>query len=239
MSRMNKRPPGSPASAGGRFPEGDSFGSFFSDPQNIGYDQGTVQTYPAQAVIFHQDTRSQGVYLIEDGLVKLVRIVPSGQHVIIGLRRRNWLIGAPSVLLDKPYSFTAMTLVPSSLRCIPDKVFLDLARTNGRFSWHVHHLLAQEIFRQMKNVEAMNCMSAQDRLERFLCDMIAEQKPNGAVPDSFSLPLTNKELAQLLAITQEHVCRVLKAMEQKGLIRRAKGMLTLTDPAGLLRKAQL
>jgi CRP/FNR family transcriptional regulator len=212
----------------------DDFKSLFSDPENGCFDQGVVQTYPAKAVIFHQDTQPHAVYLIEYGLVKLVRVVSSGQPIIIGLRSRHWLIGAPSVLLDQRYSFTAITLTPSFLRCIPAKDFLDLAKTNERFSWYLHRLLAQQIFKQMKNVEAMNCLSAKDRMKRFLRDMIDDQNPVESKPNSFSLPLTNKELAQLLAITPEHLCRVLRAMKQQGLIRCAKGVLTVTDPSSFL-----
>jgi CRP-like cAMP-binding protein len=57
------------------------------------------------------------------------------------------------------------------------------------------------------------------------------------MPDSFSVPLTNQELAELLVITPEHLCRVLKEMEQKGLVRRDNGSLIVADPAGLMQTA--
>jgi CRP-like cAMP-binding protein len=56
-------------------------------------------------------------------------------------------------------------------------------------------------------------------------------------PGNFTLPITNQELAQLLMITPEHLCRVLKGIEQKGLIKHDKGVLVVTDPAGLLQAA--
>lgn len=236
---MNKKSPRFSKPALKHVPISDSFESFFNKPENSEHDRGIVQKYPAQAVIFHQGTPSHAVYLIEHGLVKLVRAMSKGQHIIVGLRRRHWLIGAPAVILNKPYSFMAITLVPSSLRYIQAQDFLDLAKTNAQFSWNVHQLLAQQIFEQMKNAEAMTCMSSQDRMKYFLCDMMDEQKLMGSGPADFSLPLTNKELAQLLAITPEHLCRVLKAMEQKGLISRARGVITVTAPSGLLKQAQL
>ena len=79
-------------------------------------------------------------------------------------------------------------------------------------------------------------MSAEERLERFLCDMIDELNPVGAEPASVSLPLNNKELAQLLAITPEHLCRILKEMEHAGIIKRDDGTLTVIDPESLLKK---
>ncbi len=221
-------------SAARRDPLSDAFESSFRNPEHGCFGQGTVQNYPAQTVIFHQDTQPHAVYLIEHGLVKLVRIVASGQSLIIGVRCRYWLIGAPSVLLDQLYSFTAITLVPSSLRCIPAKDFLDLAKTNAQFSWYLHRLLAQQVFKQMKNVEAMECLSAKDRMKSFLHDMIDDQSVVGPKLPSFSVPLSNKELAELLAITPEHLCRVLKQMKQEGIITCAKGLITVTDPASLL-----
>ncbi|HUI44433.1 MAG TPA: Crp/Fnr family transcriptional regulator [Nitrospirota bacterium] len=231
---MNKRSSGFTKSAGRSGPPSGALVSSFANPEDGGFDQGVVQTYPAQAVIFHQDTQAHAVYLIEHGLVKLVRVIPNGHAIIVGLRRRHWLIGAPSVLLDQLYSFTAITLVSSSLRCIPAKDFLDLAKTNEQFSWYLHRLLARQIFKQMKNVEAMKCLSAKDRIKHILRDMIDDQ--NLAVPElsDFSLPLTNKELSQLLAITPEHLCRLLKQMRQEGLISRVKGVLTVTDADNLL-----
>jgi len=231
---MDKKSINFSQSAGNGDPPNEAFESLSLNHVNGGFDQGRVETYPAQSVIFHQDAHSHAVYLIEQGLVKLVRVVENGQSIIIGLRRRHWLIGAPAVLLDQQYSITAITLVPSTLRCIPARDFLDLVKTDEGFSWHLHRLLAREITKQMKNVEAINCLPAKDRMKRFLRDMIEEQNPGGTEPTRISLPLTNKELAQLLAITPEHLCRVLKEMTQEGHIRHAKGVLTVIDPASLL-----
>jgi len=234
---MNKKSIGVSPLAGIDDALSDGFESLFSNSENNGFGKGTIETYPSQAVIFHQDTQPHAVYLIEHGLVKLARVVANGQVIIIGLRRRNWMIGAPSVLLDKLYSFTAITLTSSSLRCIPAKDFLYLAKTNEQFSWYLHRLLAQQIFTQMKSVEGRNCMSAKDRIKRMLRDMIDDQSLERREPSGYSLPLTNTELSQLLAITPEHLCRVLKEMKQRGQITYAKGVLTVTDPANLLQNA--
>ena len=221
-----------PQSAGRGHLLSDDLGPLFSNAQN-GFEQGIVQTYPAQAVIFHKDTQPHAVYLIEHGMVKLVRVAESGQSIIVGVRRQHWMIGAPSVLLDKLYSFTAITMAQSALRCIPAKDFVYLAKTNEQFSWDLHRLLAQQIVTQMKNMEAISCLSAKDRLKRFLRDMIDEQNPAGSGPSNFSLSLTSRDLSQILAITPEYLCHVLKELKQQGLISHAKGVLMVNDPASL------
>lgn len=206
------------------------FTSFCNDPQNDHYFFGQAQICPAQAVIFRQDTPAEAVYMIERGLVKLVRVLSSGRHVIVGLRHRDWIIGAPAIFLDKQYSYTAITVLPTLLRSIPKRSFLELVKKNDQFSLHVHRLLSQNIFNKMKRMEETSYMSAPERLEFFLSDIICNQEAMvSKTPDNFALPLTNQELAQLLAISPEHLCRVLKGMEEKGLLRRANGTVIVTN----------
>lgn len=215
----------------------DFFKSFFNEPRNDRYYFGEAQICPAKAVIFKMDTPSNAVYHLEQGLVKLVRVTSNGNQVIIGLRHRDWLIGAPAVLLDKPYSYTAIAVVPSLLRGIPKKRFLDLVKMDAQFSWHINQQLSQQISNHMKQVAALSYLSARKRLELFLSDMIRELEPTGNYKtDSFSLPFNNQELAQILTITPEHLCRILVEMEKKGLVQRRKGDLIVVDPNSILQK---
>ena len=207
------------------------FTSFCNDPRNQHYFRGQSQLCPAQTVICRQDTPAEAAYLVEQGLVKLVRITSRGNQVIVGLRHRNWLIGAPSIFLNKHYSYTAITVLPTVLRSITKNVFLELVEKNVQFSLYVHRLLSENIYGQMKRIEETSFMSAQERLEMLLSDMIRNEEAIASkAPDKFSIPLTNQELAQLLAVSPEHLCRVLKGMEKKGLIARENGAVIVTNP---------
>jgi CRP-like cAMP-binding protein len=210
------------------------FSSFFSERKDNRSYLNDLQFYGARTEIIKQDMPANAVYLIEHGLVKLVRETQNGSRMIIGLRHRDWLIGAPTVLLDRSYNFTVIAVVPTVLRCILKKDFLDHIKRNEQFSWHIHQLLSQQVFDQMKRVESMGCLSAEIRLMRFLLDTVREIEPlQSGTPDNFTLPLTNQELAQLLMITPEHLCRVLKKLEQKGFIRHGNGSLIVAFPSGL------
>lgn len=214
------------------------FSSFFADSKKNPHYRNNVQLYPARAVIVRQETPANAVYLIEHGLVKLVREDSKGEKVIIGLRHRDWLVGAPTILLDKPYNFTVIAVLPTMVREIPKEDFLEHIKKDEQFSQHVQRALSQQVFDLMKWVEAMKCFSAENRLVSFLAKTVCEMEPFGSdKPDGFALPLSNQELAQLLMITPEHLCRVLKKTEKKGLVRHAKGSLVVTDPAGLFQLA--
>jgi CRP-like cAMP-binding protein len=120
-----KQDPFASSSSGNQDIQADVFfSSFFADPKKNPDSRNNVQFYPAGTVVVKQETPANSVYLIEHGLVKLVRETPKGNKVIIGLRHRDWLIGAPTILIDKPYNFTIISVVPTRLRNIPKKDFL-------------------------------------------------------------------------------------------------------------------
>jgi len=213
------------------------FLAFFKGQQDNACYRNTVKLYPAKAVILKQGAPANAVYLIEHGLVKFVtETQEEGYEIIIDLRYSGWLIGAPTIFLNKPYNFKVIAVVPTLLHYISKKDFLDYMEKNEQFSWHVCQLLSKQIVDQMKKIEAMRCLSTETRLLSLIADMIREMEASeSSMLDSFTLPLTNKELAQLLVVTPEHLCRVLKKIEQKGLVRHGKGSRIVTDPSGLIQ----
>ncbi len=215
------------------------FSSFFGDSKNHGGLKGSVRTFPAHTQIYQQGQTADVLYLIERGLVKLTRLAANGREVIAGIRRRHWLIGTTAVLLRREYTYTATTLVRTSLLCIPALYFLDLAKMNCQLSWQLNLSLSREVINLRKRLEANSCMTARDSLECFLRELIQEQEPDELqkTPE-YPVPLNNLELAEIIAVTPEHLCRLLKEMEQDRLIRRDKGMLIVSDPTALLRKME-
>jgi CRP-like cAMP-binding protein len=205
--------------------------SFLSEPYGSAYGWGPTQTYPAHVEIFKQGTPSSAVYFIEKGSVKLTWMDEEGHEVIAGLRHRHWIVGAPAVLLRKAYSFTVTTLTPCVLRCISAQDFLHLVETNGEFSQHLIRLLSQAIFNHGRSLVMMGCTSAKERLKDLLCKFIPDKNQEVELHDlKIHLPLKNKELAEILAVTPEHLSRLLKELEREKLIRREKGGLILVNP---------
>ncbi len=213
------------------------FSSFFSNTDNCS--ESHVQTFPPHTQIARQGDNAEMLYIIERGSVKLTRLAPNGRELIVGIRRRSYLVGTTAVLLGRTYSFTTTTLVRSSLRCIPAKAFLNLASTNNLLSWHLNIFLSQEIVRQRDRLAANSCMAAKDSLKCFLRELVREQQEDEPYASSeLRVPLNNQELAEIIAVTPEHLCRLLKKIEQDGIIRRNKGVLIVSDVAALVNKAE-
>jgi CRP-like cAMP-binding protein len=213
------------------------FSSFFADPENAS--EGHVQTFPPRTQIYQQGEEADALYVIERGSVKLTWLAPNGREIIAGIRRCHCLVGTSAVLLGRPHAFTATTLVRTSIRSIPAKVFIDLGRKNNLLSWQLNLFLCEELVRHRERLEANSCMSARDSLECFLRELICEQELQELERNrEFQIPFNSQELAEIITITPEHLCRLLKKIEQEGIIRREKGAVIVTDVPTLMQKGR-
>lgn len=220
-----------------QFELNEFFLSFFSGEHDRNQSRWlSAQAYPAGVEIFQQETPSEVVYFIERGFVKLTKLESSGRQLIVGIRRKNWLMAAPSVILGKPYTTTATTLTRCYLRSILAKDFLHMVKTDAEFSYQILRMLCQEIVNQVNKLATMGCMSAQERLKCFICEMILEHEEDELKnPIQLQMAIKHHELAQIIGITPEYLCRLLKKMEQQNIIRREKHVLTVIDPESILR----
>ena len=97
-------------------------------------------------------------------------------------------------------------------------------------------MLSKEIYNHGTKVIALGITPAKERLKKILYEMILEQEPTVLQKQiHIHLPLMHKELAQLIAVTPEHFCRLLREMEQQGIIKRNKGLVIVKDPSILLK----
>ncbi len=217
-------------------PSGDNFFCSLLGWPNSSAAGWPVQEHAAHTVIINQETPATAVYFVERGLLKLSRIDSSGREVIAGLRRRHWLVGAPAVLLRKQYSFNVTTLVACRLRCISAEKFLHLVETDTDFARELLTMLSQELFIQGKKFANLGCLRAKDRLKRLLYEIITEMDLSAGPAQEIKLevPLKHREMAQMIAVTPEHLSRLLKALEQEGAIKRDGSRLAVRNATALI-----
>jgi CRP-like cAMP-binding protein len=166
--------------------------------------------------------------------VKLTRTESDGKRVIVGLRKTGWMLGAAAILSGEPYASTAETVTRTKLCFVPAEMFNQLMDTNAHFSRWISMILSREVRFSILSYSEKSCLSGRHRLEKFLWEMIKAQ--DGCdTKKAVKIPIDLKhwEVAQLLALTPQYLCRLIKQMENEGIIMRKKGWLILPEPKRL------
>jgi CRP-like cAMP-binding protein len=103
---------------------------------------GISQHHPAARVLFREDSKSVGVYLVCKGKVRMgVKDLPNLDRDF----GAGSLLGLPSTFTGHRYSLTAVTLAESEVVHVPRERFLDLMREQPDLCREATDMLGREV----------------------------------------------------------------------------------------------
>ena len=189
-----------------------------------------AQLYPVGTVLALQGCEARDIFFIEDGLAKLVRLDGNGREQILGLRGPGWILGAAFVLAGRSHPANVVAVTACTVRRLSREAFLAMLTEQPDLSWHVHRMHSREVLSQFHHMADLGARTARQRLECALQRLAAVTNPNGAGREVRLLsPLKRWELASLIAVTPEHLSRLLKGLRDDGVIRVDRGWIVITD----------
>jgi CRP/FNR family cyclic AMP-dependent transcriptional regulator len=192
------------------------------------------QEYPRNTILYLQGCIGDCLYYVEQGLIKLAVVDALGGECIVAIRHPGWLLGISAVILQGDYPATATTLTACTLRSIRRKKFLENLQENIELSFGVNRMLCEEIGYHLTKQSHLSRLCATKRLETLLLDFIVEEYRGKKLPRTFEIPLRNHEIAEIIGATEEHTSRLLKKMENDGLVLRTRSNLMILRPQDLL-----
>lgn len=174
---------------------------------------GTISAFPtgryrpAGYEVLRQGEPVDSVYFIERGLVKLVRAHPDGREErIVGLRSRGWILGAAAAIAREPFVVTAITVTPSLIARLSRQEFERLLASDPTISRCVHQMHAREVCAGLAQI-GEDGIPARKRLQHFLS--ILAPADGRWPPPLDDLPLRQWEIAQLVGVTRQYLCRLM------------------------------
>ena len=153
------------------------------------------------------------IYLV-DGLVKLQKIGRDGKAQIISVARPLDFVGLLTVFSNEDYQYTITTLVDSVFCKIDLSVIRGLASSNGKFALDILKHISVLSDQIIKHTYAINSKNLRGRIAMILLDFSNKHFQS----DSYVLPLSRKELAELIDMTPENVIRILSEFRRDGLV---------------------
>ena len=166
--------------------------------------------------VFHTGDPAPGLYLIVDGMVKVVRVSSAGSEKIIHIARRGDFLAEVPVLLEQAYDTTAQAVSDSALLYIPKKAVFELLRESPLLFRRLLGDMARKVHCLLLDIES-NFKAGHERVADFLLSHAEDiSSPEEAL--SIALPIKKTDLASWLGLTPQHLSRILQDLRQKGLI---------------------
>ena len=165
-------------------------------------------------VLFHSGSKSNSLYEVVSGTVRLVRTDRSGREAVLQVACAGDSLAEAS-LFSSSYHCDAIATTEAVVRLYPKALLLADLQRDPEIAKSFAAILARQVMTLRMRLERRNIHSARDRVRHFLTVNA------GADARTVVLPGTIKELAADLGLTHEALYRTLARMEADGEITRA------------------
>lgn len=192
-------------------------------------ERAVIRTFAENEVVVRRGDRGDRVYLILEGSLLAVRESPESRERAAVHFHAGDSLGETLVLrrIHSPYDVFAVTRGTRVLE-LSGEDFERLFLEHPELQRSVVDALTNKVIALGKRIVSLSLASANTRLARYVLSL--PRKDLGGAPE-VELPLAKKDLATLMAITPEHLSRILRRWNDARLVRMAdRGLLLLNLP---------
>jgi CRP/FNR family transcriptional regulator len=177
-------------------------------------------------VLFAQGEPSESLYSLTSGLVKITCHTPHGREQIVGLSSPGKLLAGLQSLSDDIYCYSAVAETPVAACKIRHRALLHAINHRGDVALRVVSALNAQLAhsRQLMLVMGHKCAAA--KIAAFISLIIPKSERGNR---RFTLPFSRADIASLLGLSEETVCRQMARMKRKGILYAPRGKIEILD----------
>lgn len=191
--------------------------------------------YSRGSLLFIGGQTASGVYLIENGCVKLTICSGRGKSLILGFFGPQTVLGLPAAILGLPHEATAEIVKPATARFVAREDLLRHLRQTGEAGLRAAQLVSRMLYSTLRDVESFWLTdSVEQKLARFLLSLCPPR--NGCrAPIRLALDLTHEDISQRIGVSRETVTRLLSRFKKRGILQLTRSLLTIVHLDALKR----
>ena len=183
-------------------------------------------TFRKGEVLFSQGQSSSSLYSLTEGMVKICSNTADGHEQIVGLSTPgNLLVGLQSIK-DNRYAYTGVAETVVTACKINHKALLGCIEKRGEVALRLLDALKAQLAHSRALMEVMGHKCAAAKIASFILLMTPKSEHGNC---RFALPFSRLEMASLLGLTEETVCRLMASMRRAGTIYAPRGKIEIRD----------
>lgn len=194
----------------------------------------------AGQVLFLAGDAGDGCYRVEQGLLKVSIVSPSGSERILAILGPSAIVGELAMLDGLPRSASVVALRDSELSFVSRAKFEDYAARRPEFYKHLVQLLASRLRETNEAIAAESFLPLKGRVALTLLELAEHFGENvGAGRIVIRQKFGQSDLAAMAGIARENVNRILAEWKRHKLVSRLSGYYCLENKTQLEREVDL
>jgi CRP/FNR family transcriptional regulator len=195
-----------------------------------------VTALPRPSCLFTQGAKADTLYIIEEGLIKITRTNKAGKQLVLSICGPNDMVGEESISGGAhAYFGGAEVLSRAIVYKIPCQTLERVTSAHPELAVALVHGLVDSSRGFAQKVELLSLHDVKGRILYYLEALAKFVEP--ANDQGYPLPITQRELAGLIGATRETTSTTLNDLEESGVVKLSRRLLTVYLPNGRAAQA--
>lgn len=201
-------------------------------------DEKVCTPYKKGQIIFHEGSRPLGIYCVNRGKIKLVKLGEDGKEQILRLIKPGDLMGYRALLSGDRYSASAVVMEDSGICFIPKELFMGVLQKDGVLSMEIMKLLSDDLRKAETSITHLAQKPVRERLAEALL-FIKETYGFEEDGKTIALKITREELANIIGTATETTIRLLSDLKNEGILQLEGKKIAIMNLAKLVKIANI
>ena len=168
-------------------------------------------------VIYRAGDAFDCLYILNSGLVKIVKLTSDGREQVVGLKFRGDWLGFDGIARSG-YGCDAVAMDTGEVWAIRYDALLSSYGRHPTLLTTLHEAMSREISRDRESLMSVCTLPADARVANFLHDWAQSLGARGLRTDQITLRMTRAEIGNYLGLTLESVSRALSKLAREEMI---------------------
>jgi CRP/FNR family transcriptional regulator len=183
-------------------------------------------TFGHEEVLFMQGQPSTSLYAVTEGTVKICTHSPDGHEQIVGLSSPERLLVGLQSLADERYAYTAIAATDVKACKVNHRTLLNKIRDREDLAMRLIDAVNAQLTHSRSLIEVLGHRCAAAKIAAFILLMTPKSEHGNC---RFTLPFSRSEIAGLLGLSEETVCRIMANMKRSGAVYAPRGRIEIRD----------
>lgn len=174
--------------------------------------------YPARSTIIYAGDKSDSLFYIMKGSVTVIIEDDDGREMIMAYLNEGDFFGEMGLFDEvSPRSAWIKAKIECEVAEISYSKFREISNQDPRILYFIGEQMATRLRKTTRKVGDLAFLDVTGRVARTLLDL--SQEPDAMThPDGMQIKITRQEIGRIVGCSREMVGRVLKALEDQGLV---------------------
>ena len=186
--------------------------------------------YKKGEYIFFEGDEEPGIYIIVDGLVKLIKETTDGKTVIVRLATKGDVFGWLVLSENKPSStYTAQALTETRVLHITNTDFLRLLTEYPALAVRITCEATKMVLEAYERLKSLAAEKVEGRIASIILELARKIGKEEGDKIVIRAPITRQDLAEMTGTTVETAIRIMSKWKKEGHISTERNKIEILD----------